>query len=425
MVAAAALIFTGLAAHAQTGTLAEVKVTGSERFPGEQIAAMIGLAPGDPVTRDDLQAAADRLAQLGPFLSVEYRFRSRGLDVEVEFQVKDAPTVPVSFDNFPWFTDAELNAALEAEIPFYDGTAPEQGTILDLMSGILEDVLPSRGVTATVERALIRSPGGEGPSDKGMMMQFRVAGASLPVKGVEFSDPFAGSDKRVRQRLDDVVGKSYSRFAVDMFLQEQVRPVYLEAGHLEVHFGKPKALFTGNPNRPLENSVLVRIPVEPGPVYKWNGAQWTGNAAFGPAALNGYLRITLGEVADGNKIMAAIEHVRQEYWRRGFLDLKIEALPEFDEAASKVTYRMRVSEGPQYRLGEMVITGLSLAAERKLLAAWRIPQGEIFDKMYFEDFVENGVKPAFGDLPVHFDQLGRWLRTHPETKTVDVLLDFK
>jgi outer membrane protein insertion porin family len=427
------LLGLGLAAPlaAQSGKVASVKVSGSAKFPGDQIAGMSGLKPGDEVVQEDIQAAADRLAQLGPFLNVRYRFQSRGAEVDIEFQVEDAPALPVSFDNFPWFADEELAARLHQAVPFYDGTAPEQGTLLELMNRTLEETLKERGVTAAVECSPLGRPDGNG-----MMMQFRVVGASLRVGAVQFSDPLAGESRRIRERLNDLVGKAYSRFAVEMFVLEQARPVYLEKGHLRVAFGRPTARFTGDPNKPLSDQVVVIIPVEPGPVFNWVGAEWSGITAFGPDALNGILGLGIGELADGNKIQAALDRVRAEYGRRGYLDMQMDATPAFFDVEAAgirvhtVKYRVEIREGLQYRMGEMVITGLSLAAERKLLAAWKIPAGQMFDLGYFDNFVHElepgrDREPIFGDLPVHYDEVGRWLRKNTEGKVVDVLLDFK
>jgi outer membrane protein assembly factor BamA len=219
-----------------------------------------------------------------------------------------------------------------------------------------------------------------------------------------------------------------------MFVLEQVRPAYLEQGYLQVAFGQPQARFTGDPNKPRPDQVLVVIPVKPGPAFHWAGAEWSGMTAFGPDALDGMLGLGVGEIANGNKIQAALDHVRSEYGRLGYLDLEMDAQPVFSEAEAggnllhKVTYRIALHEGPQYHMGEMVITGLSLAAERKLLAAWRIQKGQVFDNGFFENVVaelEQHKETVFGDLPLHYDQVGRWLRKNAEAKTVDVLLDFK
>jgi len=421
--AALAALGTAPELAAQAGRIAAIRVVGSQRYTEAQVAAASGLHLRDTVGREEIQAAADRLSQLGSFASVRFRFTSTGESVAVEFQVEDAPTVPVFFDNFPWFADDELTAALRQAVDLFDGTAPEQGSILDQLTETLRKVLATRGIHAAVERTLMARPGGDG-----MMQQFRVVGASLKINAIQFGDPLAAQSKRVADRLPDLVGKPYSRFAVEVFSGEQVRPLYLGQGHLRVRFGRPLTRFTGDPNRPLPDSVLVIVPIEPGPVYRFGGVEWTGMAAFGPAALNEFLGLKTGEVADGIKIAAAWARVQEEYGRRGYVEMILEPKPLFDEAVQRVIYRVSITEGAAYGMGELVLTGLSLAAENKLREAWRLLRGEIFDRSYFEKFLvklEKGGAEIFGDLPIHYEQTGHWLRTNPNTRTVDVLLDFK
>jgi outer membrane protein assembly factor BamA len=424
-------LIAAVPAFAQTAKVVGVKVTGSARFTSEQIAPVSEIRPGDMVSRDDIQAAADHLGQIGRFLNVRYRFNSRGQDVEVEFQLEDAPAFPVSFDNFPWFTDEEIVEALKQSVPLFDGTAPGQGAILEAMKGTLDELLQRRGVTAVVEFTELGRADGDG-----MMMQFRAVGASMRVAAVQFSDPLAQESRRVRERLDDIVGKPYSRFAAELFLREQVRPIYFERGHLRVHFGRPEARFTGDPNKPLPDQVTLVVSIEPGPAYNWAGAEWSGIAAFGAEPLNATLALTIGELANGNKIHAALERVRGEYTSRGYLDVDIQAEPEFSESEAggirlyKALYRINVTEGAVYRMGELIVTGLSVTGERRLIAAWKIPGGEYFNQLLFEDFVrrlesQNERSSIFGDLPIHYDEVGRWLRKNPETRAVDVLFDFK
>ncbi len=403
-----------------TGKVAAVHVAGSHRYADADIVAVSGLRVGDPVTREAIQAAANRLAELGPFKSVRYRFTSLGEDITIEFQVEDAPTVPVSFDNFPWFTDAELTDALKQAVSLFDGTAPEQGTILDAMTQTLQKLLATRRLHGTIQRTLLAQPVGQG-----MMQQFKVAGASLTIQAVQFENALAAKSKRLQDRLPDLVGKPYSRFAVEVFANEQVKPLYLAQGHLRVRFDNPQARFTGDPNRPLQDSVLVILPIDPGPVYRWGSVAWSGYGAFGPAALDEFVGMKRDAIADGMKIAAAWLRIEDEYGRRGYLDMKLDPQPTFDDAAQRVSYRVTITEGPQYRMGELVITGLSLAAERKLREGWRMPQGQIFDRVYFDEFFATGIKQAFVDYVVHYDEVGHWLRTNPSTRTVDVLLDFK
>ena len=108
--------------------------------------------------------------------------------------------------------------------------------------------------------------------------------------------------------------------------------------------------------------------------------------------------------------------------------MKLNTEPQFDDTAHQISYRVAVSEGPQYRMGDMVITGLSLDAEKRLRQAWQIAPGQIFDDGYYELHVKLLAKPSrdiFGDLPVHYNEFGHLLRPDTSRHTVDVLLDFK
>jgi len=60
-----------------------------------------------------------------------------------------------------------------------------------------------------------------------------------------------------------------------------------------------------------------------------------------------------------------------------------------------------------------------------LLSNWKIARGDVFNNTYFEDFLNGGAGKIFKDTPVHFQHIGHLLRPNPQTKTVDVLLDFQ
>jgi outer membrane protein assembly factor BamA len=113
------------------------------------------------------------------------------------------------------------------------------------------------------------------------------------------------------------------------------------------------------------------------------------------------------------------------YGSRGYLDAKMTPTPHYDDKAARVSYGVLISEGPQYRMGKLVLTGLSLEGERRIRAAWQIPAGALFNRGVYEEFVARGAKEAFSGLPFHYDKVGRFLQTDPQTGAVDVLLDFQ
>jgi outer membrane protein insertion porin family len=397
-----------------------IKVSGSKKFSSAEVSVASGIQPGGMVTREDIQGGADRLSALGWFNNVQYKFNTARDGVQVEFTLEDAPVVPVAFDNFPWFTDQELAQSIRSDTGLFDGTAPEGGSALESMKQSLQKLLARRGIRGEVETSLVAAPG-----ETGSVQRFHVNGPSIKVNTVEFSDPLARGDVHVTERLSDIVGKPYSRFTLDLFAYEQLRPLYLSRGYVRVAFAAPEVRFAGDPRQSLPDAVSVRLVITPAKQYRWGGAAWTGNNAFDAASLDRMTTLAVGDAADGNKIQAAWLRVESEYGKRGYLEAKVNPQPVFAEAQATVSYRVNISEGPQYRVGQIVITGLSLAAERQLLAAWSLPRGEIFNRQYYEDFVAQGARKIFENSAVHFETMGHLLQPHPETRVVDILLDFQ
>ncbi|MGH9745649.1 MAG: POTRA domain-containing protein [Candidatus Acidiferrales bacterium] len=406
-------------AQAAGERLAAVIVTGSHRFKSQEIAGATGLRTGSTVTRDELQLAADRLARLGLFQNVQYKFSSGANGLTVEYELADAPTVPVTFDNFPKFSDDELRTALKNAVVLFDGTAPENGTILPTMSNAIEELIATRGLHATVTHSVVSAPSGD------HVLQFRIEGDVLRVANVEFSDSLARMDPAVQQGLAQLIGKPFSRSAIELFEFEQVRPLYLKRAFLRVKFPAPTARFEGDPTKPLPDKVFVLAPIEPGPAYKWGGVEWSGNSVMTAAQLQGYVQLKPGDIADGVRMEAGWNRILDVYGAQGYLDAKLTQTPHYDDAAASVSYTVAVAEGPQYRMGQLVLTGLSLEGERRIRAAWQIPAGAVFDKGVYEEFVERGAKEAFIGLPFHYEKTGRFLQTDPKAGTVDVLLDFQ
>lgn len=405
-----------------TGKIAKITVTGNAKYPADQIIAATKLSIGEPVSVAQLQAAANRLAALGVFKSVDYRYRSKRDSLSLEWLVQPAPTVPLWFDNFPWFTDAEIATAIRQQVGLFDGQAPAGGTMLAEITTALGHLLSSRHIGGTVIHQLIG-----GPEGNGMIMQYQVQGPQVLVESLTFGDSLAANSERLKDRVPDIQGKPYSRYALEVFENEQVRPLYLQNGYLHVRLGKPQSRLVKEKNDSAPGIAVV-IPIVPGPVYKWNEAVWQGNAVVPSSVLNDLLGLKPDDVADGMKIQAGWEKVEAEYGTHGYLDVKLDPKPEFDESTDRVSYLVKVTEGPQYHMGGMVITGLSIQAETKLRHDWRLEPGQIFDQSYFDRMVTELAKPnkaVFGDIAVNYNQFGHWLQRDAKSHTVKVLLDFK
>ncbi len=406
-----------------TATLHEIHADGMKILNETQVVVLSRLVAGSQVGKSDLQTGADQLVQTGLFAKVNYSFQTRGDDVTVTFHVEEAPRIPAYFDNIPWFSDSELNDAIRKKLPFHNGTLPEAGNVVDQAAEALSELLASHDLNVSIEHQVIGNPLGEGTAQ-----EFHIQGPALQIASIEFGDPSLTSSKAIRLALADLLGKPYSRMTIDLFLSEQVRPIYLQRGCLHAKLGPPEVRLTGNPNQKLPEQIPVFVPITTGPLYHWKDAQWTGNSLLSSFTLAQDLGLKPGDVADGMKIEAGWDRIRDDYGHGGYLDAKVDPVVSFDDQAHMVSYSVKVQEGAQYRFGVMVLTGISLADERRLREIWPIPAGQTFDKTVFEEFlVKLQTHPAqiFGDLPVHFESVGHWLRADSGLHVVDVLLDFK
>jgi len=411
------------AVPAPTAAVREVRAEGLKSLTQQQVLPISGLQLGTEAGRDDLQAAADRLVQSGLFARVTYKFQSRPDGLIVTFQLEEAERIPAYFDNLPWFTDGELNDAIHAKLPFYDGKLPTAGAVVDQAAEIAGEFLAAHGLQAAIDHQVIANPNGEGN-----IQEFHIDGAALKISSLEFSDPSLNQSKMAQQEVAELKGKPYSRMAIDLFLAEQVRPIYQKQGYLRAKLGPPEVRLTGNPNQKLPEQIPVFIPITPGPVYKWKGVEWSGNSLLASTTLTSDLGLKDGDIADGMAIEAGLDRVREEYGHVGYLDAKIDLQPLYDDQAHTLFYRVRIEEGKAYKFDALTITGLSPTAEKRLRDAWTIPQGELFDKAIFEELlIKLETKPVeiFHNLPVHYESVGHWIQPDQANHTVNVLLDFK
>src|SRR5215467_4115872 len=156
-----------------TASLREVRIEGQKHLSEAQVVAITGLTVGSEVGRADLQAAADKLTQTGLFDKVNYHFETRN-GVIVTYHVEESPRIPAYFDNIPWFANSELADAIHKRLPFFDGSLPEAGGVVEQAADAIKELISSHGLQVSLEHMVIANPAGEGN-----VQQFRIEGPAL------------------------------------------------------------------------------------------------------------------------------------------------------------------------------------------------------------------------------------------------------
>jgi outer membrane protein assembly factor BamA len=400
--------------------LARVEWVGLARVKEEEVAKVGGLSVGQEVDAAALDAAAERLMASGLVTRVGYNLREANGQASVTFEVVEAKregNIPVVFDNFVWFTREELIAAVKKELPEFDGRAAESNSAVAAVTRALERLLAERQIAGEVE--YLPQASITGGDSKHI---FSVKGVGVPVCSVNFAGASAEVEPELQTTAQQVLNTDYSQEAVSGFADTAVRALYHRRGHLKVAFGEPRASLADS--AACKGGVSVSLAVEEGPVYSWAGASWSGNAAFPAAELDAALAMKAGEVADAAKIERQLRDVRRAYGRRGYLAMTWRERRDFDDAARRVAFGFDVREGPQYRMGELTVAGLTEAdVADRVRAEWKLRPGDVFDAGYAEGFLAR-VMPTLMRAGAGRLKVNTQVRPDAARQAADVILTF-
>jgi outer membrane protein assembly factor BamA len=359
----------------QTGRkIAAIQTEGLQTLTTETVIASSGLKIGEGFSVEAVDAAAQRLLDSGLFKRVAYRTRNAGANVTITFQLEEAKgqLSPVVFDNFIWFSDEELAAAIKREVPSFNGSAPDIGNTNELITKALQNLLAERKLPGQVEHNM---------TEHGHLYQ--VTGVPMRICTLHFPGAQSVPEQKLIEATRSSMDLEYSRQSAMTFPKFGLYPIYREVGHLRASFGLP--VVKPDKNEDCEG-VDLTIPVNEGAVYLWTKAEWSGNQVLSPKELDDALGMKPGEVANGKKFDKGLSDVRQAYGKRGYIEARVDPTPEFDEGAPKVTFKIAVNEGPQYRMGTVEFKGVSPVDAALLAEKWTLKSGEVYDRTYTARF---------------------------------------
>jgi outer membrane protein assembly factor BamA len=415
------------AVHAQQGSagramrLGKIEFTGLQSRTQEEAIAASGLKIGQMVDVPALDAAAQRLLDSGLFKNLSYRLRTNSDQATVIFKVEEerGAAAPVLFDNFVWFSDEELKTAIRRTVPSYDGTAPDSA--VNGITSALQKLLDERKIPGHV--AYLPSANLAGGDAKHV---FSVADVKIPICTVHYTGAAAVKEDELLKNSSALMKEDYSQSFVLAFAQANLTPLYRERAHLRARFRAPQAKLEASGAGNCKDGVTVTVPVEEGLAYSWDKAEWGGNDALSAAELDAALGMKAGELANGLKIDKGIKSVLDAYGTKGYLTARVEPVPSFEDASKRVTYRLEVKEGPQYRMGQLNITGLSESASNRLRGKWTLLSREVYDDTYLSRFLKTAIT---GDLFNEGEAPPKGVKTvvKPDKQklTVDVTINFQ
>ncbi len=401
--------------------LTGVIVEGQHKFNEATIARASGLVVGRPTSLQDIAQAASHLATLGVFKKVRYQYSNTADEISVQFHVdEETDLLPCYLDNFVWFTDDELLADLREHVPFFDVVLPPAGDLLDQIRVELSRLLVARNIPA--QAAFVAYTAGIGKPVSALI--FQATGIALPIRTVHFS----GVDQKFIGPLSsasrELLKQDYSRLTIRQYAHGFFLPIYQEKGYLRADFGEPKVESVSPGKTPATLEVIVSIPVVEGRVYKWNGVQWHGTQVVSADKLTESLGQKIGDPTNLPKFDRGINAARTSYEKSGYLEAEIKVKQIFQESDGTVAFDIAVTEGDQFRMGSMEITGLPSPLIESLRKAWKLKPGDVFDGSYFTEFLSKEVPPRLNRAGVAAVNVRESRKLDRVNHRVDTTLEF-
>lgn len=401
--------------------LIAVKVIGSKRFSEEAIAAASGLQIGTPVVEDDFKKAVRRLGEEGTFTdSIAYTYSYSSAGIKLELHVTDAAKfVPARFEDFVWFSDAEILRRLKEHIPLFTGELPVTGRMPDEASDVLQAMLVENAIPGHVD--YVRVGKENGPVEA---ISYKVSDVLIRVRKVEFNGAGADELPALEAAAESVHNVEYSRTRLQLLVQQKLLPVYQARGYLKAVFSDPEPKAVQQPSAetiqegPRNQTVVdVSFVVTPGQQYKLKGLEWSGNQEIPTDTLQKIINMQPGKPANTVRLNEDLKTVQKLYGTRGFITATVKADAEFDESTSIVVIHLDVKEGAEYRMGELEFRGLDNGLTNKLRAAWKLRPGDVYDADYLGGYLPEARKL----LPRNFDwEVSPHVTANVRDKTVDV-----
>ena len=369
------------------------------------------LKPGTTLTQQDMQAAAQKLMDTGAFSDVRFAFDG----AQLLYTLKPAELQPVSYLNFPWWERDALNAAVAAKVPLFHAAVAPESPMQQAVAEALEALLAGKGVTAKVSAVPVMDLAGG--AVKGV--QYRIDSPAVQVGTLTFS----GANPAWNPTLDAIAkaaaGQNFDG-ATEETLLKALTAVYHRQGYLKMQMtgfahGEPQVV-GGKVLVPLKATLVD------GPLYHVGSLQLSGDVLMKPEEFGRSAQLHAGDAANEDQLRATMAALATPYRQHGYLRAKIDAEPQFDDAAHTVNYTISVQPGPVFTMGELKLFNVNDEQKAEVLRYWPLHTGDVYDATVALNFLLKNKN----NLPSLRGWSGTWKAfEHEDTHVVNLEVTFR
>jgi outer membrane protein assembly factor BamA len=397
-------------------TLKKIVFEGATPYSQTALEAASGLKPGDQLTNDTMQQAAQRLSDTGAFGDLQVTLDGPAKAISIIFKITPldkSHELTASFDNFIWFTPEELDKGVRGRVPLFAATIPESGNLQDAVESALADMLKEKGITATLTHD-VYEPSAFRPL---RIVAYRIKSPAITIRSVNLtggSPELAASVHEIQTRI---AGKPFNDGLEKPTTVETILQPYLKAGYLNAHLSDRVLTPITSSSRievDLTGSINAGVPFHVGNIV------WAGSPQISSSAFAATTPLHTGDLVTPAVLAKAIDLIAAAYRKQGYADVVVSATPSIDSSTSQVSYTFTAAPGDIYRIRSLTPVNLTSSQQGDFNRGWTLKAGDVFDSEYITNFLKmNSALRSFDGYSATYKAL-----RDPESHLVDVTVTF-
>jgi outer membrane protein insertion porin family len=355
-----------------TATFSRIDVSGNQRIEADTIRSYAGIAPGAPVTPEDLNLAVRRLYDSGLFESVDVMPEAGRLVITVS----ENPTInQIAFEGNSSIKDEVLLQAIQLRPRLaYSVSAAEQDA-----QAIIDAYRQAGRYAAQVNPVIIRQ------SDNRVDLVFEVfEGRVTQIQRINFVGNEVFSDRALRRVIESGqanwlsflfgnVSYDADRLEVD---KERLRQFYLERGYVDFEVDSASAELLRE-----RNGFFLNFTLTEGKRYNF-GKMSVSSAAAGLNARE--FQALLEPVAGGGvynikQVNRVIDRMTYQAGQQGYAFVEVRPQVTKNAQNQTVDINFELVEGPRVFVERIDITGNTRTLDRVIRRQFNVVEGDAFN----------------------------------------------
>ena len=415
------VIFTGIP---RTYEIAGISVKGADNYEDHTIIGYAGLKIGEriDIPGSELTAASKRLWRQGLFSQVRIVVdKTAGDKAWITIDLRTQPRI--SAIHYYGVKKSERDE-LQERLQLHKGNQITQN-IVNRAEAIIKKYFAAKGFSNANVKITLR----EDLSAKNeMIVDINVnKNSKVKVHKIYIDGNEVMSDNAIQRTMKKTneKGKLLNLFKQKKFVEsdfeddlKRIIQKYNEKGYRDAKIISDSVVNYD------DNTVDVYITLEEGKKYYINDISWVGNTVFPTDFLNDVLGISKGDVYNQKLLSKRMtdddDAVANLYMNRGYLFYDLVPIERNVEGDS-IDLEMRMMEGPQARINNVIINGNDRLYEKVIRRELRVKPGELFSK---DDLMRSAREIA---QTGHFNPENMDIRPEPnqENGTVDILFNLE